>query len=705
MQAEVIENILARKDSLVIMPTGGGKSICYQIPALIFKGLTIVVSPLISLMKDQVEQLRAAGVTAVFLNSSLSQEEYRHNTKLVRTGKARLLYLAPETLLMPRTEELLASIAIDCLTIDEAHCISEWGHDFRPEYRQIVAARSRFPQIVTVALTATATPRVQDDIANSLQFEESDKFIASFNRTNLFLRVQAKADATGQVIRFLREYPEKSGIIYCLSRRQVDELAEDLATMGYSVKPYHAGLTSEERQRNQELFIRDDVQIIVATIAFGMGINKPNVRFVVHYDLPKNIEGYYQEMGRAGRDGLRAECLLLFSYGDKAKIQYFINQKEEAERQIAYNHLNAMTDYAESYLCRRKLLLDYFGETYEISNCGMCDNCLAGDRDLTDITTPAQMFLSCVKRTNELFGTNYIIDVLRGSESQKILKFEHQNLSTYGIGKNYSKKQWLHLSRQFIQQGLVQKDDNYGSLKISGRAKEVLWNGEKVLGLLEEETPTLQFVEENLRYDVELLQYLKKRRKQLADKERVPPYVVFPDRSLIEMATFFPQSEDSMLAIQGVGQAKLERFGNRFLSDIRGYCARKGIQEIERDAKPPPRARRKTGRRRYIEVGEAFQAGKSIAELKTNFGISPNTIFTYLMTFLVEGNPISIERVPSLIEEAALGADIQQTVFNEFENLGTKALRPVFDAFEKKINYEQLHLLRIAYLIQNGLPE
>src|SRR5215208_1676376 len=335
LQREVIENVLAGRDTLAVMPTGGGKSLCYQIPALLFNGLTVVVSPLIALMKDQVEQLRAAGVPCLFLNSTLSPYEYQENMEYVKRGEVKLLYVAPETLLTPRILALLDSVQVDCLTIDEAHCISEWGHDFRPEYRQLVSVRQRFPNAVCLALTATATSRVRQDIRTTLKFATTNEFIASFNRENLYLEVLRKQDAIAQTVQMLERYKDQSGIIYCFSRKQVDELAAYLASRGYSVRPYHAGLEDSQRRMNQEAFIRDDAQIIVATIAFGMGINKPNVRFVIHFDLPKSIEGYYQEIGRAGRDGLQAHCILLYSYADVAKINYFINQKSGSEKRVA----------------------------------------------------------------------------------------------------------------------------------------------------------------------------------------------------------------------------------------------------------------------------------------------------------------------------------------------------------------------------------
>ncbi|HMB23283.1 MAG TPA: DNA helicase RecQ, partial [Anaerolineales bacterium] len=459
LQREVIENVLAGKDTLAIMPTGGGKSLCYQIPALLLEGLTVVVSPLISLMKDQVEQLRAFGVPALFLNSSLGPLEYQENMEYVRRGEVKLLYVAPETLLTPRILALLAEIKVALLTIDEAHCISEWGHDFRPEYRQLVEVRKRFPEAVCLALTATATARVRQDIRTTLKFATTNEFIASFNRENLYIEVLPKQDPIVQTIQMLERYKDQSGIVYCFSRKQVDELAGYLASRGYSVRPYHAGLEDVERRRNQEAFIRDDAQIIVATIAFGMGINKPNVRFVIHFDLPKSIENYYQEIGRAGRDGLPAHCLLLYSYADVAKLSYFIDQKEGSEKRVAMQHLEAVVRYAEDErICRRKPLLNYFGESFQAENCSNCDNCTSAPTPLTDITIFAQKFLSCVKRADEKFGAGHIADILLGSENEKILRWEHNKLSTYGIGTELTKKQWMHIARQLLTLGYLDQE-------------------------------------------------------------------------------------------------------------------------------------------------------------------------------------------------------------------------------------------------------
>ncbi|HSL28769.1 MAG TPA: DNA helicase RecQ, partial [Anaerolineales bacterium] len=471
LQGEVIENVMARRDTLAVMPTGGGKSLCYQIPSLLFDGLTVVISPLISLMKDQVEQLRAFGVPALFLNSSLGPQEYQENMEYVKRGEVKLLYVAPETLLSPRILSLLASVKVDLLTIDEAHCISEWGHDFRPEYRQLVEVRRRFPEAVCLALTATATARVRQDIRTTLKFATTNEFIASFNRENLYIEVLRKEDPYLQTMRMLERYKDQSGIIYCFSRKQVDELAYYLASKGYSVRPYHAGLEDSERRRNQEAFIRDDAQIVVATIAFGMGINKPNVRFVIHFDLPKSIEGYYQEIGRAGRDGLPAHCLLLYSYSDVAKLNYFIEQKTGSEKRVAIEHLGAITRFAEDEItCRRKPLLNYFGESIEAGNCSNCDNCTSAPTPLTDITIYAQKFLSCVKRADEKFGAGHIADILLGSENEKVLRWEHNKLSTYGIGKELTRKQWMHIARQLLTMGYLKQEGEYHTLGLTPRA-------------------------------------------------------------------------------------------------------------------------------------------------------------------------------------------------------------------------------------------
>lgn len=576
LQEKIIARILEKDDALVVMPTGGGKSICYQIPALMFEGLTIVVSPLISLMKDQVDQLNECGVPAVFLNSTLGDSQYRSHVERIKKNTVKLLYLAPEALLATRTSALLSSLKVDCFAVDEAHCISEWGHDFRPEYRRLMEFRSMFPDAACTALTATATSRVREDIKKSLRIAAANEFIGSFDRPNLFLEVAPKTRPLEQTLEFLNQYRNESGIIYCATRQRTDDLYAALHRKGYSVRPYHAGLSDVERAENQDRFSRDDIQIIVATIAFGMGINKSNVRFVVHHDLPRSIDNYYQEIGRAGRDGLPAHCLLLFGYGDIRNVQYFITQKTEQEQRVANILLGAFIGFAETDLCRRIPLLQYFGETYKQASCGMCDNCRIDKKDLVDITIPAQMFLSCVKRTDELFGAGHIIDVLRGSKSQKVLKFGHDQLSTYGIGNEYSAGQWRHLSRQFIQKGLLSHEYEHGSLKLTPKAWEVLRAKDTVMGRLEEAKKvksgkSKREKEEPASYDTMLFEVLRKKRKELADQANLPPFTIFHDRTLKEMATCLPGTRNELAGVYGIGAAKLEKYGDIFLEIVNQY--------------------------------------------------------------------------------------------------------------------------------------
>jgi ATP-dependent DNA helicase RecQ len=700
LQREVIQNVLEKRDTLVIMPTGGGKSLCYQIPALLFPGLTVVVSPLIALMKDQVEQLTALGFPALFLNSSLSPEEYQANMHRVRSGEIKLLYVAPETLLTPRLFNLLASLPLDCLTIDEAHCISEWGHDFRPEYRQLVEVRERYPRAVCLALTATATPRVRTDIKSTLRFLESNEFVASFNRENLYIEILPKTDLAAQTLEFLRRFPKQSGIIYCFSRRQVDELAAFLSARGYAVRPYHAGLEDEARKANQELFIRDDVQIIVATIAFGMGINKPNVRFIIHYDLPKSIEGYYQEIGRAGRDGLPAHCLLLYSYSDVHKLRYFIDQKEEPERTAAYQHLNALTRYAESDVCRRVPLLAYFGEKYVTPNCGMCDNCARGEGNQVDITIPAQKFLSCVKRTGERFAATHITHVLMGVENEKITKWGHQSLSTYGIGKDLTRKQWLHIAQQLVQKGLLdQGEDVYRTLKLTPRAYEALKNREPIQGVLyaEESEPRAAKKKSEIDYDGALFDLLRQKRKELADEARVPPYVIFSDRTLVEMAAYYPMSPASLMKINGIGQVKLSRYGEVFLALIRGYCEPRNLAEKPKGmAREPIPAAQMALKPRYVVVGEAYNAGQPVTALMEQFAVQCGTILDHLAKYAQEGNPL--RDGDDFLALVDLPAGQQQAALHAFAELGAEYLKPVFERLNGAVNYDDLKILRLHFL-------
>jgi ATP-dependent DNA helicase RecQ len=706
LQQEVIENILARRDTLAVMPTGGGKSLCYQIPSLMLDGLTVVISPLIALMKDQVEQLRAYGVPAVFLNSSLSAQEYQENMEYIQRGEVKLLYVAPETLLTPRIIALLSTLKVDCLTIDEAHCISEWGHDFRPEYRKIIEVRKRFPDAVCLALTATATTRVRQDIRTTLKFSNTNEFVASFNRENLYIEVQPKGDANAQTVKLLQRYKEQSGIIYCFSRKQVDELSAYLVSKGYSARPYHAGLDDLERKRNQEAFIRDDVQIIVATIAFGMGINKPNVRFVIHYDLPKSIEGYYQEIGRAGRDGLPAHCLLLYSYADVAKLNYFIEQKTGEEQRVAMQHLNAIVRYAEDELtCRRKPLLNYFGESYSADNCSTCDNCTSAPTTLTDITIPAQKFLSCVKRADEKFGAGHIADILLGSKNEKVLRWEHDKLSTHGIGTEMNRKQWMHLARQLVQMGYLQQEGEFRTLSLTAKALESLKKRQPIFGVVQEAAERVKKSKGKkieIEYNHALFAILRQKRKEMADEAKIPPYVIFSDKTLIEMAAYYPQSSESMLNISGVGQAKAEKYGEAFLSVIKAFCEKRGLKEKTHPAPHSSSAKEKTVEAdelsgRTLLIAQAFNDGASVQGLMEHHKVTMGTILEHLTKYVSAGNKLHNDADLRTLISAS--PEQQQNAFAAFDELSPTYLKPVYDKLSGVLNYDELKILRMLYLI------
>jgi ATP-dependent DNA helicase RecQ len=700
LQEEVISQALKKKDALVIMPTGGGKSLCYQIPALIFDGLTIVVSPLISLMKDQVEQLREYGVTAVHLNSSLSPEAYGYNRRQVLNGKAKMLYIAPETLLMDKTKELLKDIQVDFFAVDEAHCISEWGHDFRPDYRELASVRQElFPDATCMALTATATPRVRKDIMNTLEFQDSDEFIASFDRKNLFLKIADKDDATNQVLDFLYTRKNQSGIIYCISRRQVDELAQELADEGYSVKPYHAGLSDRDRAINQRKFIRDDVSIIVATIAFGMGINKPNVRFVMHYDMPQNIESYYQQIGRAGRDGLRSDCVMLFSYTDTQKIKYFINKKDGQEKEVAEKHLDDLLKFIETKKCRRIPLMNYFGEEYPKDECGMCDNCLSTDENVEDYTIQAKKLLKCVSELEEGFGKTQVINVLRGSKAQKVLELKHDEVESYGSGKEWSKDQWEQLSRMLIRQDYLSKGE-HAELKLEDKAHAILKGDENIFGTLDR-TSTAMSTEEASRvateveakYDEELFEILRKERKKMADENGIPPYTIFPDTTLMEMAYYYPKDKDHLLPLYGVGSVKLKKYGSLFIGIIKKYTKEHNIEAKEETLQQ--KVEELENVETHVQIGKAFNDGQSIEHLSEEHGVKDVTILNHLKKFLNEGNDL---RVEGITEATTLSLRQQDEIIQIFDEKGAHMLKVVYDRMNKKIGYDQIRIMQLYYM-------
>lgn len=573
-QEGIIRDTLAGRDVFAVLPTGGGKSLCYQLPALARSGLTVVVSPLIALMKDQVDALDAAGVPATFLNSSLAGGEARARLRGLHAGEFRLLYVAPERLMLEGFLDDLQRWGVVRFAIDEAHCISEWGHDFRPEYRQLSGLRDRFPGVPFLALTATATPRVREDIIGQLHLREPAVYVASFNRPNLTYRVRAKRGAYEQVRAFVRGRPFDPGIIYVQSRNSADRLAARLCADGVSAAAYHAGLEAADRIRNQEAFLRDEIRVVCATIAFGMGINKPNVRFVIHYDLPRHMEGYYQETGRAGRDGLPGECLLLFSPGDVQKYARFIDEKPDPREQaMAREQLRRMVHYAESASCRRVELLAYFGETFPADGCGACDNCLS-PRDTFDGTVEAQKFLSCVfrirQRSGFATGLSHVIDVLRGANTDRIRRWGHQELSTFGIGRDLDKSAWGGMARELIRLGyLRQEAGRFGTVELTAEGLAILKSRQRVTLTRPMGAPAPAHAPAGeIAGDEALFQVLRELRRRIAQELDLPPYIVFGDVSLRQMARDYPVTEEAFRRITGVGERKLREFGPRFLEAI-----------------------------------------------------------------------------------------------------------------------------------------
>ncbi|ORT48460.1 ATP-dependent DNA helicase RecQ [Vibrio sp. qd031] len=579
-QQQVIDASMAGRDCVVIMPTGGGKSLCYQIPALAQEGLTLVISPLISLMKDQVDQLKAHGVSAECVNSSMNRDELLNVFNRMNRGDLKLLYVSPERVLMPEFIERLSYITLNLIAVDEAHCISQWGHDFRPEYASLGQLKHYFPDTPVMALTATADDATRHDIQSRLSLDEPDVYLGSFDRPNIRYNLVEKHKPVSQIIRYLDSQKGQCGIIYCGSRKKVEMVTEKLCNNNLRAAGYHAGMDSDERAFVQEGFQKDDIQIVVATVAFGMGINKPNVRFVIHFDIPRNIESYYQETGRAGRDGLPAEALTLYDPADMGWLRRLLDEKDDGEvKRVETHKLNAMSSFAEAQTCRRQVLLHYFGE-YREKSCGNCDICIDPPK-LFDATVQAQQALSCIYRVNQSFGVSYVVEVLRGMQNIRIRDNGHDKLSTYGLGKENSHDYWVSIMRQLIHKGLVMQNITRNStLQLTPEARPVL-RGEVPIELAvpridasARATKATKLSTKN--YDKKLFAKLRNLRKTLADKAGLPPYVVFNDATLVDMAEMLPTSAGEMLAVSGVGERKLERFGDQFLDLIQEHLTSHG---------------------------------------------------------------------------------------------------------------------------------
>jgi ATP-dependent DNA helicase RecQ len=668
LQEEIIRDSLAGKDTFALLPTGGGKSLCFQLPALARDGLTVVVSPLIALMKDQVDALQASGIAATFLNSSLNADESRKRLRGLHNGEFRLLYVAPERLMLSGFLADLQKWNVQLIAIDEAHCISEWGHDFRPEYRQIAQLRTHFPDVPFMALTATATGRVREDIVSHLKLREPKCYVASFNRPNLTYRVLAKNKPYDQLLAFLRARPKESGIVYCMSRKSTESVAANLSEDGVKAKPYHAGLTPKERSEHQELFLRDDVRVICATIAFGMGINKPNVRFVVHYDLPKNIEGYYQETGRAGRDGLPGECILLFSPGDAVKQTMFIDEKPNPqEQQIAREQLQQMVHYAECASCRRSELLAYFGEVFSADDCGACDNCLS-PRETFDGTLAAQKFLSCVFRIREKngfgVGLNHVVEVLTGADTEKIRKWAHAQLSTFGIGKEHNRPEWAAIGRELIRLGFLrQTAEKFSVLELTNNGAAILKSRATVKltkPAVAPETKTHHVGE--ISCDETLFERLRELRKKLADERDVPAYIVFSDVALRQMARNYPESESDFARISGVGEKKLREFGEFFRSEIASHLQTNPRQIFAEESFAASQPSRKASMNDTTrDTLRRFRAGESVEKIAADRQFVVSTIYGHLAKAIEAGEKIDLNQLLSVEAQTEIAAVFART--------------------------------------------
>jgi len=688
-QKEIIESVLKKQDSIVLMPTGGGKSLCFQLPSLCLPGVTLVVSPLIALMKDQVDALNANGIPAVAMTSAIDFDEIKTIERDLIDGQYKLLYIAPERLKNFYFREFLQRVSVSLIAIDEAHCISDWGHDFRPDYRNLKELRLSYSKIPCIALTATATPQVLKDIEQQLCLENANTFVTSFNRENLSYHLHSKDQKFDKLLHYLKKHEDGSTIIYRFSRKGTESLAKELRDAGYRAGIYHAGLSSDERRQVQDAFIKDDIQIMVATIAFGMGIDKPDVRLVVHYEMPKSIEGYFQETGRAGRDGLPSECVLFYSSGDAYKHKYFINRiTTEKEKRLAQQKLDEVAQYCELITCRRKFLLEYFGETYEKENCDACDACVH-PKELVDMTPFAKHCIQAIAESGQRWGMAQIGHLVKGSKRKSIKEAGLDGLKKFGCASEYSTNEIKHYLEQMLRRGYLRKTSGeYPVIMLTLKSKEVFTENREVLLLPLEQNEIIDSVSPQVvpEYDRRLFGLLKSLRKAIAEEKNVPPFIIFGDTTLIEMAMYFPKSTESLFKIKGVGEEKLKEFGDEFLTCIKTYTETEDIQE-----KPIPyrktRAKKKTGQT-HEETKDLIEQGLSIKDVAKKKGCSAKTVISHLEKLISIGEDVQMDHLKQDIQDFAK----IQAAFAQSD--GT-LLKPVYKALNEAIDYEQIRLTRL----------
>lgn len=697
-QEEIIQNVLSGNHTFVIMPTGAGKSLCYQLPALLLPGTALVISPLIALMKNQVDQLRAFGLEAGFLNSSMNRSDYESVKQKVISRKLKLLYVAPESLVKQEFIDFLKQAQISFLAVDEAHCISEWGHDFRPEYRRIREITAQLGNIPIVALTATATPKVRMDIIHNLHIPEADVFLTSFNRFNLYYEIRPKISqnaTTTEIIKYIKQHSGKSGIIYCLSRRKVEEIAEILKVNGIKAVPYHAGLDSQTRSKHQDMFLNEDIQVVVATIAFGMGIDKPDVRFVIHYDVPKSIESYYQETGRAGRDGLDGDCILFYDFNDIVKLEKFMKDKPVSERESGKHLLYEMAAFSESGTCRRKMMLHYFGEEFDVRNCkGMCDNCRY-PKDSYNATEQVKYALDAINEVDEQFGMQHLIYILRGSNNQQINMFGHDKLNMFGKGKDLTEKEWKSIFSQLLVNNYLEKDiDEYGVIKLTEKGKDFLKNpGHMELIKFQdyekfnrEEAP----VDDFKTYDVALFDKLKALRKKIAKERKIPPYVIFQDPSLEDMASKYPITLEEFQNITGVGKGKAQKFAAPFIKLIKEYVETNSIERTV-DVVIKSTARKSMNKLFIIQHVDRRTPLDQIAEMK---GMEYEDLLNNIEQIVYSGTKLNIDYyIEQIVDE-----DKIDEIYDYFMHAETDDLNEAENELGTDFTREEIQLVRTKFI-------